>query len=61
MTLTPKQRATYLAQNGWPLNLRGEPKPIVMLDKGELIEVAKRYASVLATEMRSITTRQEVA
>ena len=52
MPMTQVERACYLAQNGWPVTIKGTPKPIALLDKGELIQIAKRYGIVLANEMR---------
>ena len=47
----------YFKSQGWPMMIHGNPKPIGLLDKGELIALARKYAIMLRTEFGQITTR----
>jgi hypothetical protein len=47
-------RAYFIAQ-GWPALTNGKLKGIAELDKGELIALARKYATTLQTEFGQIT------
>jgi hypothetical protein len=57
--MTPAERAKYLAENGWPLTLKGTPRPIGLMDHGELIQIARRYGLLLANEIREYERQAE--
>ena len=45
----------YFKAHGWPMHMSGTLKTLVELDKGELLVLAGKYASVLQTEYGQIT------
>ena len=45
----------YFKAHGWPVHISGKLKTLTELDKGELLMLARKYATVLQVEYGQIT------